>query len=289
MKKKKYIPTIIFIACISVVISAYVAGPPVASTNAPGENTCYGSPACHSGTPNAGPGFAEVTVMGGVPPGNLYVPGQTYTMMPYQVDTAMLKGGFQVVALLSDNNGAGAATITMPMNTQVDLDNGKEYVGQTGMGAVKPIMANMHDWMYDWQAPPAGSGTVIFYAAFIAADGDSTPSGDNIYTDTLVLYEDTTVGVVRQPHGVKDFTIERIYPVPAQDFVNIEINTDRSLDLHVTVLDIKGRVAVRETSVHVNPSGNSFKLNLEDLSAGTYFVKVQHGEKPALHRELVKH
>ena len=38
---------------------------------------------------------------------------------------------------------------------------------------------------FDWTAPAAGAGSVIFYAAANAASGDGTPAGDRIYTTSL--------------------------------------------------------------------------------------------------------
>jgi hypothetical protein len=37
------------------------------------------------------------------------------------------------------------------------------------------------DWTVEWEAPPAG-GAVIFHAAANAANDDSSPLGDFIYT-----------------------------------------------------------------------------------------------------------
>ncbi len=288
--KIHYLYILLLLAFVSIVISAYIAGAPTASTNAPGENTCYGSPLCHAGTPNTGPGFGEMTVMDGVPPGNLYIPGQTYEMMPYTIDSiGRPNSGFQAVALLSSGNGAGEVTLTMPMYTQFITSGGKEYVENTPTGAVEPTTDNMHDWMYDWEAPPPGSGTVTFYAAFVTGDGDSSASGDNIYTDTLVLYEDTTAGIgILDMYNTKGFAIKRVYPLPTDDFVNIDISMDKYSELHVSVVDIEGRIALHKTLMPINQPGNSFKLNLKGLNAGIYFVKVKQDDKPVLHSKIVK-
>ncbi len=284
--KRSFLPVLVFLFCLSIVISSYIAGPPAGSTNAPGENTCYGSPACHGGTPNTGPGFAELTVMGGVPSGNFYVPDSTYVMMPYQVDTAKIKGGFQVVARLSNGLNAGASTMSMPTNTQVFTSGGYEYVEQTATGAVKPIMSNMHNWMYDWKAPSIGSGTVTFYVAFIAGNGNNSPSGDNIYTDTLILHEGITG--IKDITNAPDFSIEKIFPLPAKDFVNIDFALNKQLEIFISVIDINGKLVVKEMPIIISPSDNSYKLNLQEVSRGTYFVKIKHGNMQASLRKIIK-
>ncbi len=284
--KRSFFPIAVFLVCLSIVICSYIAGPPAGSTNAPGENTCYGSPACHGGIANSGPGFGELTVMGGIPPGNFYMPDSTYVMMPYQVDTAKLKGGFQVVAKLMNGTNAGTSTMSMPTNTQIISSGGLDYVEQTAAGAFKPLMSNMHNWMYDWKAPSAGVGTVTFYVAFIAGNGDNAPSGDNIYTDTLVLHEGT-VGI-KDINAVPDFTIEKIFPIPTNDFVTIDFNTDRQLEASISVIDIYGKMVVQETHLQINLAVNSYKLNLQAISPGTYFVKIQQVNKPALLQKIIK-
>jgi hypothetical protein len=289
--KKFYIyffPIVIFLCFISLVFSSYLAGPPAGNTNAPGEFSCQGSggPSCHNGTPNTGPGFSEITIMGGVPAGNYYFPDSSYQMMPYLIDNTKLKGGFQVVALLSNGLNAGTSTITMPMNTQLISSGGFDYVQQTALGAVEPSTLNMHDWMYDWTAPSAGAGTVTFYISFVAADGNNSASGDDIYTDTLVLYEGS-VGM-NDLNNTQDFTIDKLYPLPANDIVNLDFKSDKNLDLTINVVDIKGRKVILDREIQINSPKSTHQLNIADLNGGIYFINANQKGKPRLQQKLIK-
>lgn len=272
----------IAVAASAILFTAYVTGPPLASTNAPGESSCYASPACHAGTANSGPGFGEITIMGGIPQDNLYVPGSTYVMMPYVVDTAMQKSGFQIVArLLSNGNNAGTSTVTDPTKTQMISGGGYDYVEQTQTGAHKPVMANLHDWMYDWTAPLAGSGTVVFYVAFNAANGDGGPSGDNIYTDTLTLFEDTTSGIENSMLPSENF---QLFPNPVKDELHIRWYHPIENDLTISVYDAAANTVAQRTEV---PSGaTECRIDFRSLSKGMYFLHFGHSRPVSLIKVL---
>ena len=268
---------------ISIILSSYVTGPPAGVTNAPGESSCYLSPACHSGTANSGPGFGEITIMGGIPQGNLYVPGSTYVMMPYVVDTPMQKSGFQMVARLLNSNNAGVTTITQPNSTQKISGGGYDYAEQTQNGAHKPVMANMHDWMFDWQAPAQGSGTVIFYAAFVAANGNNSPTGDNIYTDTLVLYEDTTVDVP-MIHDISAKPV--VYPNPVEDNLYFKWETPLTNTVEISIYNSLGEKMQNTSTMPANTS--EYKIDVQSLNPGIFFVLFQSGNHTAYLRKILK-
>ncbi len=279
------IPLTIFLFCISIIISSYVSGPPAGSTNAPGESSCSG-PGCHSGTPNTGPGFAELTIMGGVPTNNFYQPDSNYNMMPYLIDNTKIKGGFQVVARLSNGSNAGTSTITMPINTQLISSGGYDYVEQTATGAGEPSSLNMHDWMYNWKAPSAGAGTVTFYLSGVAANDNNAPSGDDIYTDTLVLYEDVTG--IHDLSVKNNFTIEKVYPLPANDIVNIDFKSSKSVSLNIYVTDTKGRKVITDSPIKISPPSQTYQLNIAELNGGIYLININQTGKTTLQKKIIK-
>ena len=280
------LPLAAILFCLSIIVSSYESGPPAGSTNAPGENTCFASPACHGGTPNTGPGFAEMTIMGGIPAGNYYFPDSSYEMMPYIVDTTKLIGGFEAVARLTSGLNAGIITITEPTNTQLISGGGYDYVEQTAAGAVQPVFSNMHDWMFNWKAPSAGAGTVTFYIAFVAENGNGGPSGDNIYVDTLILYEGS-VGM-NDLATTSDFTIEKIYPLPAKDVVNIDFNSSKNLELNLSVLDVNGKTVIAEKQLQISSTNKTHKVNIANLTGGIYFINVNQNGKPAIQQKIIK-
>ncbi|MBI2966463.1 MAG: hypothetical protein HYY40_01440 [Bacteroidetes bacterium] len=263
----KTLTTVSLLLLIAFSFLSYLAGPPAGTTNAPSETTCSTNQFCHGGFPDTGTGFAEITLMGGIPAAG-YVPGQTYSVMPFVEDDSFSVAGFQTVALLSNNSGAGSVTISNPIKTQLIISGSKEYVVHTSAGAQNP---GMHDWMYDWTAPPKGSGTVIIYGAFVAADGDGSVNGDLIYTDSLILYEDTTTGFPENnPKFVTGFTWS---PLSGRLTINTRVETPENFKARITGCD--GRVIL----VHaLEGSLPSHSINLSNLPDGIYFISVERGK-----------
>ncbi len=282
MKKNFYlIPGILMVI---IVISAYVMGPPTGVTNAPGESGCATNASCHIDTFTAHPGFGMITVMNGIPP-NGYIPDSVYTMMPYTMNTGDSIIGFQTVALLSNGDNGGTVSITDPVRTQLltTASPYHEYVTQTQAGSVNPLM---HDWMYHWQAPSSGSGTVTFYVAFVSSNNDNGSSGDKVYVDSLVFMENTTSTSDILSHG--DLSISLIYPMPAYNYIAIGFQGSNSTDLQISLHDISGRTVIQGREFSMEPPGGSYRLELEGIAPGIYFIEVRHETSASLVRMIIK-
>ncbi|MFH1319423.1 MAG: T9SS type A sorting domain-containing protein [Bacteroidota bacterium] len=284
--KKKFLFISAFIISVLIIYSSFTNIPPAGTTSAPGEFSCSGV-TCHSGTPNTGPGYAEIVIMGDET-ATTYIPGVTIMLMPYVIDNTKQVSGFQTVARLANGNSAGSVTLFFPDYTELITSGGYEYVCQTGTGAIEPITANMHDWMYNWEAPAAGSGTVIIYGAFVTGPGFGSTANNNVYSDSLVLNEDTSSGIYSLPYASQDIIIERIYPVPLIDFVNIDIRTVKPSGLSVTLIDMNGKVIITESTFPVNSTKFCYKLNMSALTDGIYFVKVKQGDNAEVIQRIVK-
>ncbi|MFH1319408.1 MAG: choice-of-anchor V domain-containing protein [Bacteroidota bacterium] len=197
--KKKLLFISAFIISVLIILSSYIAGPPPGTTNAPGEKACADNPSCHTATPNTGPGFGRIIMMnGGISRPTHYKPGFHYIPMPFTVYTNYDVVGFQTVILFADSTIAGTIDSLMYPSetypdynwTQLDTLNGRIYVSHTEEGTSEP---GIHDWMYYWTAPDECSGTVYIYGAFVAGTGDGNPTNDDVYYDTLIMLEDTTL------------------------------------------------------------------------------------------------
>jgi hypothetical protein len=121
----------------------------------------------------------------------LYDPGDTY---PIRVrlasdSTEVFPGrlwGFQIgsVAKIS---GEGAGTWILPSDS-LQIVTGypgdyatRNYVEHTTIGT-RPGLGGPVEWTFSWRAPDPGVGTVGFYIAGNAANGNGGPDGDFIYT-----------------------------------------------------------------------------------------------------------
>ena len=154
--------------------------PPARRTGAPNENTCA---TCHDGGLNDGVGTLS---MEGVPA--FYTPGQAYTISVTLTRSGSSRWGFELTSLKSsDGTAAGTLANTTPL-TYIQTSSGKLYVSHTTLnnpsdGTFSGTVGGPVTWSFQWTAPPAGSGGVIFYAAGVAADGsDDADAGDFVYT-----------------------------------------------------------------------------------------------------------
>src|SRR5262249_5253329 len=154
---------------IAVAVYAKVTGPDPGYTGAPGDigNCVF----CHDTfhTENSGPGTVTISGQPAV-----YQPGQQYTLnVTVQQSSQQKRFGFQMTALDASNNRAGTLA-SMGSDTQV-LDTtgpgGRQYIEHTQQGTT-PTGANSRTWQVRWTAPDSDVGTVIFYIAGNAANGD---------------------------------------------------------------------------------------------------------------------
>ncbi len=76
-----------------------------------------------------------------------------------------------------------------------------------------------------------------------------------------------------------------VYPVPAQDYINVAVTSGLHADLDVRVTDVQGRTLINQ----VIPSNSDIaKINVSDLSSGVYFVEVRGVEGRFVQRITVK-
>ena len=172
---------------------AFSSGPPLSRTGAPGIG---GLPAevnctvCHAGSALNDPA-GDFDILD-VP--DTYVAGNTYTLRvrlncahdPPPVEP--LKWGFQLTAARADS-GLGAGTFTVGPGlwirtyaaTSTSVFRTRAYVEHdadgTHTGEGGPV-----EWSFNWTAPSPATGTIHFFAAGNAANGDGVQGGDHIFT-----------------------------------------------------------------------------------------------------------
>jgi hypothetical protein len=158
-------------------------GPADGFTGAPGENTCR---TCH----DHGPDDGSLQILG-VPAE--YLSGQSYTLTVSIGDPGQQRWGFELTAVDGDGNGAGTFTITDPVNTQLSDNNpstARDYVKHTSTGTYHGTFDGPVMWMFQWTAPVGNIGDIHFHVAGVAADGDGTEFGNNVYSTSAAVVPD---------------------------------------------------------------------------------------------------
>ena len=128
-----------------------------------------------------------------------YVPGVSQNLRVLISHPLASAWGFQLTARFVTGGGALKAGSFTPSNslTQVVCDDGSLR------GSPGPCLANQFEWIehasaprtqagqqsygfeFQWTPPPQENGDIVFYLAGAAADGDSQPTNDRIYTTTI--------------------------------------------------------------------------------------------------------
>lgn len=170
----------------------FSTGPPARRTAGPGDNP-LACTSCHAGTLNSGAGSVKIIL----PNGPVYTPGVKQRIQVQVSDPAQRRWGFQLSARLDSDQANGRAGDLAPSdsNTQIRCDSGNfgtckageiQFIEHTQAGT-RNGTPNGATFEFDWTPPAAGAGTVIFFAAGNAANGDGTNGGDHIYTTNVRL------------------------------------------------------------------------------------------------------
>ena len=239
---------------------AFSNGSPGGRANSIGDNS--NCTACHSGTINSGSATSGIT---SDIPASGYVPGQTYTITMSVGALTINKFGFEVTAEDVANTKVGTFIITDFPRTK--FVNSNKAVSHKLSGTT-----NATTWSCNWTAPLAGSGDITFYAAFITANNNGSTAGDFTYSKTLTVVENLATGV---DELVPEIGLT-IYPNPTTNYFSI--NFDGPIDC-VSVYSAKGQKVIDAKAVN--------KVNLEQLSLGTYYVQIQ-SENNTFTKKIIK-
>jgi hypothetical protein len=205
MSRLSYTQKLQVIALVLAVVTiayASASGPEPRYTGAPGDiGTCY---SCHDGItsgPNSGGGSIQ---MGGIP--DVYQPGQQYTLIVTVQQGGRQRFGFQLTALDSNNNRAGTLA-SVSADTQLNPltgAGGRQYIQHSSTGTL-PNGQGSRTWQVRWTAPATDAGTIKFYVAGNAADGNGTnQGGDFIYNNNFITESPlsaVTASLTSQPDG----------------------------------------------------------------------------------------
>ncbi|MCS7077981.1 MAG: T9SS type A sorting domain-containing protein [Bacteroidia bacterium] len=249
------------------ILTANSSGAPSGRAGAPAESgaTCTG---CHGGTNT----FLSGLITSNIPVTG-FVPGQTYTITATINRPGVTKYGFSI----SPQNNSGTLMGTL-INTssETQLVGMNKYITHTSSGTNAPSATKT--WTFDWTAPTADS--VVFYGAFLAANGNSTTSGDNTFTSQLKVYSQTYLSVQHQEWLDKSVFF---YPNPViSNYINIRTDIDKITDIRL--YDCNGRPLKTNASVQ----GNIAEVQLNGLQAGIYFVQVTLQSHGMVHKKVIK-
>jgi hypothetical protein len=79
---------------------------------------------------------------------------------------------------------------------------------------------------------------------------------------------------VNEQEAVNPMTTTRVYPNPATDVLNIEVNASQASEMSINVYNIMGQNVMSKTA-SINTGINRPSISTSELSSGIYFVTVK--------------
>ena len=144
------------------------------------------------------------------------------------------------------------ATAQEGNSSRFEVERSTNGTNWTNVGTVQAAGNSSSDRNY--QQLDLNAGTAFYRIKQVDKDGQF------IYT-----------GVERTNCQVKNIS-SVIYPVPAFDFLNVGIKSDRSVRTQLLVYDMQGKL-VKKVDASILSGNNTFKINLIGLASGDYMLR----------------
>lgn len=72
--------------------------------------------------------------------------------------------------------------------------------------------------------------------------------------------------------NAKNSNMMKLYPNPANDVVNVSVNTSALEDITFTIMDFTGKTVMVKVAASLNPGSNVISLDTKGLQVGTYII-----------------
>lgn len=229
-------------------------------TGAPGNGTCANS-TCHtqgSFNPMLSMGFFENGALAAK-----WEPGKEYTLR-LTINSAQIpeRYGFQALALNQSDQQAGSWENPGTGKHVVTLGS-RQYVEHSA-----PLTTSIIE--VPWKAPDSGTDTVTFYAAAVAANHNTLPSGDGMTKNTLVI---PSANVSSVSNLTQEYAVLKVLPNPVGEMLNLQITNRSAGNYKLRFIKTTGEVAKVEP-VNLAPGLNNATFGVDGLTPGLYILQL---------------
>lgn len=232
-------------------------------TGSPGDSL-KNCTACHGGNAYPESGWITSTI-----PSSGYIPGNTYTITAKNTSLGHNRFGFLVSPQKLNGELLGTLVITDTVKTKL-VGNSKYVTYRAASVSSQDFMS----WTFNWIAPSAGAGDVVFYGAF-NSNHDGHKGGDLTQLSTLRVKENGTSSLSDlQNNKVTVLT----YPNPSNDFVNVNFNIAQKSNVAIKMLNLEGKIVYQTTEKNVNGIFDK-QIETSQLANGIYLIQTQIAEK----------
>ncbi len=223
--------------------------------------------ACHGGGSYGASANLEVFDAAGAVAVSKYVLGQQYTIrLTISVTGSPAGYGFQMIDVQQSNNKNVKGFLP---TAQQGANIGVVAAGSGNVYAEHRARLSSKVINVKWQAPTTNIGTVVFYAAANAVNGNGSEIGDSPTAGTSIQLPVSPTGTHELGEEV-GFTLS---PNPTPSAAVLTIDSKVSKPLKVQITDIRGRIVMIENWA-VTAGQNQRTLDLTTFSKGLYMLQI---------------
>ena len=113
---------------------------------------------------------------------------------------------------------------------------------------------------------------------------ESSSTGNSLFIDDINIYFKDEIGVAEKEELISNISV---YPLPAKQTANIEINVKESAKYTIDVLDLTGRVVANVINETLTAGNHVKEVNVSTFTNGVYFIRVNAGAETAVKRLIV--
>jgi hypothetical protein len=204
-------------------------------------------------------------------PGNTYIPGTNYTIT-YTV-SGYPNFGFDL-EIDNGNTSTSTALGTLSKGTNTKISS-LEVIHTspipTGSSAT-----------FNWTAP--NNGTAYLYSTALGVNGTGSTSGDKQAFYNLVL--------TPEPLGIEETILNlndiKLFPNPAKETATLNYYLNKDSQVTINISDLNGKIVTTQINEDASEGSYTKKLDLSDLKAGTYFVKIKSDDNSVTKKLVVQ-
>lgn len=131
-----------------------------------------------------------------------------------------------------------------------------------------------------WASETIDASQLDGNAEVILAFKVTSDYGNNMFLDNIITYDDNTVGA-RVNERISSLNI---YPNPADNFVNVDLELAEAVDVNIDVINLTGQVVSTKAPGTMTTGAHNINLNTNELPAGIYTIRIKTGDKLSVER-----
>lgn len=257
------VTTLVFLESFGTIQLGKKDGTEPGFTGSPGDSL-KNCTVCHGGSAFDVPNWITSNI-----PSSGYIPGNTYTITATNYGVGHTRFGFSISPQAINGNLLGKLLITDSVTTK--LVGNDKYITYTAAG-VESVDSMV--WKFDWIAPEAGKGDVVFYGAF-NSNHDGHKGGDITYLSTLRVKESGTASINTIHNKIANL---QVFPNPSTDYLNISFKTNYlNNQVTVSLLDINGKQYYDLVNEKWNNTLFTKQLDIRNIPNGIYILTTKVG------------